>query len=940
MARDLKAQLELTADASGVEAGVGKAKKSLASLGASAAAEGRKAAEGLESIGSGGDAAAKRVDRSTRNLIGSIQRTTATLEAGGRSSSKYFETLASQRGVDAGVLKPYLDQLDAVRARQAVASAELTRGGAVLNQYGVSAKQTAAAMRGVPAQLTDIFTSLQGGQAPLTVLLQQGGQLKDMFGGVVPAARALGGAVLGLLNPFTVAATAVATLGLAYFQGSKEADAYARAVILSGDASGKTIGQLQEMAERIAAVGGTQSAAAEAVAEFGGSTALAGANIERFSALAVKMERVTGQAVGETRKQFEALAGAPLQASIKLNESTNFLTASLYKQIQALEAQGRTAEAAALAMNAYAADGENKLAKLQDRLGYLESAWLAVASGAKKAWDFMLNVGRPDTLEDQLARAQDRLAALRSNQGAAALARRPLVAGAADPVAQAQEQVRILQSRLGAEGRLADAQARSAASVKARIAFDKEADKYLSREVQQRREIARFNELADKAGASAAERERGLAGIREKFKGPKGKTEQIGKAQLGLDLQDIRSAGEQLVATYANSERILESIRAAGLLSDREYYEAKRAFLALEGQAKEAALQQEIERYQRETLTGKDKIDNERRIAEASAKLALLRAENSSKMVVLDNQEAAALKRVAAAYLSARQAAEDYLAATNQQQERSIAGIGRGNQQRDRDAGINQIEDRYAGQRRDLENNRAQLELEGKFTDEARQQYQARLAIINEFQGKATASFLSYFDRLTAAQANWSNGANEALNNYLSQSQNVAQQVENLFTNAFQGMESALSQFIKTGKLDFGDLAKSIVADVTSIIIKLQIVGPLVQALKGSMGGGGGLEGFFTSLFGGGRAIGGPVSAGQLYQVNERRPELLNVGGKQFLMMGSQGGRVQANAPATSSQVNNMHFNFTLPATVDRRTQEQIASMTGAAVNRSLRRLA
>ncbi|MFP3345585.1 phage tail length tape measure family protein, partial [Halomonas sp. SIMBA_159] len=50
------------------------------------------------------------------------------------------------------------------------------------NKNGVSAKQMQAALRGVPAQFTDIAVSLQGGQNPLTVFLQQGGQLKDMFG--------------------------------------------------------------------------------------------------------------------------------------------------------------------------------------------------------------------------------------------------------------------------------------------------------------------------------------------------------------------------------------------------------------------------------------------------------------------------------------------------------------------------------------------------------------------------------------------------------------------------------------------------------------------------------------------------------------------------------------------------------------------------------------
>lgn len=99
---------------------------------------------------------------------------------------------------------------------------------------GNTAKQNAAALRGVPAQFTDIFTSIAAGQPITMVALQQGGQLKDMFGGIGPAARALGGYILGLVNPFTVAAAAVGALTLAYYKGSQEADEYNKAIIFTG----------------------------------------------------------------------------------------------------------------------------------------------------------------------------------------------------------------------------------------------------------------------------------------------------------------------------------------------------------------------------------------------------------------------------------------------------------------------------------------------------------------------------------------------------------------------------------------------------------------------------------------------------------------------------------------------------------------------------------
>ncbi len=868
---DLKSQIELSADATGVEVGVGKAKKSLASLGATAQTEGKKAADGIEKIGAGGDAAASRVDRSAKSLINSIQRTTAAMEAGGQSNSKYFETLAAQRGVDTGVLKPYLDQLRAVEAAQATASAAIGKGGVVLDKYGISAKQSAAALRGVPAQLTDIAVSLQGGQNPLTVFLQQGGQLKDMFGGIVPAAKALSGAVLGLINPFTIAASAVAALGLAYFQGSKEADAYAKGLILSGNAAGKTIGQLDAMAERISAVTGTQAAAAAAVAEFAASGQIAGNSIERFAELALRMEKATGQAVSETRKQFEELGKSPVAASEKLNERTNFLTASLYQQIRALEAQGRSAEAAALAQKSYADALDSRLNQVQGRLGTIERAWNGIVGAAKRGWDAMLGVGRTDTLSEQIAKAEEALEKRRGGLAARS-------ASGQSSIAAEQARIEALKESLRLEGRAAASQAETVRQTQARIAFDKEGDQFLSNREKMERAIAEARNQGVAAGASQVEIEKRVAAIREKFadKGAARKGLLIDKAELNQDIQAFKSASEQLIATYSGSERILESIRSAGLVGDREYYEAKRAFINLEAQAKEDALVKEIARREKEKLADDKKLENETKISEAIAKLAIVRAEASSQLEALANQEAAAQTRVALAYLTARQAAEDYLATQERQQNRSLQGIGQGNQQRGRDAGVNQIEDRYAGQRRDLENQRAlALAAAGKdgLSAEAIKNFDDQLALIVEFQAKSIASFTSYYDRLIATQGNWALGAQEALRNYADESANVFSQVGDLVSRSFRGMEDALVNFVKTGKLDFKSLADSIIADLARIAAK-----KLIAGVVGSLFGPNTTDVFGDGVWGGPKAKGGPVSSGKTYLVGEEGPELLTMG--------------------------------------------------------------
>lgn len=116
---------------------------------------GQRAAKGLNSMGTGGEQAAQKLDGSARSMISAIQRTTAAVEAGERGTSKYFEAIARQRNIGGDVLEPYLAQLRAAEAAQAAASTSM-------GNMGKSAKELQFAMRGVPAQISDIVVSLQG----------------------------------------------------------------------------------------------------------------------------------------------------------------------------------------------------------------------------------------------------------------------------------------------------------------------------------------------------------------------------------------------------------------------------------------------------------------------------------------------------------------------------------------------------------------------------------------------------------------------------------------------------------------------------------------------------------------------------------------------------------------------------------------------------------
>ncbi|MBH2008263.1 MAG: phage tail tape measure protein [Xanthomonadaceae bacterium] len=151
------------------------------------------------------------------------------------------------------------------------------------------------------------------------------------------------------------------------------------------------------------------------------------------------------------------------------------------------------------------------------------------------------------------------------------------------------------------------------------------------------------------------------------------------------------------------------------------------------------------------------------------------------------------------------------------QYNRAIAGLGLGNRARDKDAGRNQIDDKYSADRRRLDDARREAMNNGKFDGAAQKRYDDELTLIENFKSKAIVSYEDYWARLTAGEANWKNGASEALNNYLDQSRNVAAQTADMWSRGFSSAEDALAKFTTGGKVRVSELANSIIADFIRI---------------------------------------------------------------------------------------------------------------------------
>ncbi|MCA0240165.1 MAG: phage tail length tape measure family protein [Proteobacteria bacterium] len=284
------------------------------------------------------------------------------------------------------------------------------KGGKALTRFGITAGQQAAAMRMLPAQIADITTSIDSGMLVWMVAVQQGGQIRDSFGGWAAA----GNALMTMLTPLRLAIVGVAAVAgaaaLALNQVQAEQAGYSAAITATNNAAGVSRGMLQDYARTVAQTAGTTGAAADALTQLTATGRVSGAELVKAATVAVQAQRLLGREVSSTVQAYAELGRDPVATSLKLNEGTNYLTAAVLRQIMAYRSLGQEQAAAALAQQAWGEHQKKVLADAEKNLGSLQRAWIALKGVAQDAWDAMLNIGRPASLKDQLAAVEKALA--------------------------------------------------------------------------------------------------------------------------------------------------------------------------------------------------------------------------------------------------------------------------------------------------------------------------------------------------------------------------------------------------------------------------------------------------------------------------------------------------------------------------------------------------
>ncbi len=755
---------------------------------------------------------------------------------------------------------------------------KLARNTGEVEKQGISLKQQQAAMRGVPAQITDIFVSLQGGQHPMTVLLQQGGQLKDMFGGIAPAAQALGAQLLVLINPATIAAGALAMLAYAGTSYMQQEAGFRNALLATGQYAGVSADEFERLVRTLDGLEGvSRGGASAALTQVAASGRFAGEQFDIVAKSAAVMEANASQSVDTTIAKFEEIAKSPVDALLKLNETEHFLTRAQLERIAALEEEGRKTEAVAEATRIYGEHLHDLATSSRESMSALSRWWQQVKDDTSGA---IGEIGRYIDLTDQLIAKRTGM-----NRGAAAegaslltpIAGQLRMGGAFLRVANdwaARRNGLDTPARLGAsfqdvtgrqvgDGEIVD----SPASKKAREDRKKAEDEWnrwqaqnLSKKEKQQAEERRIQAAGDAIGKKQSEIDAQIAASRQRF------------AEA-----EKKSAGSKTTdPVVALAQRIKQQIA----LNTEQ----------LQSEAKLTTSQRLRIQVEQELLNLGPKATAEQR---AAIKLQLEELESSGALVAQHEREAKAKEQLVR--LNAQ------IAVSEQNRLRGNAldlmGYGRGG-----DA---------------VDMLRRQLDIQREYEDGLKRVRDSGVAADTESWRQQEAELRASRDRMLDAErdyqnqrlalmADWRVGANAALEDYLFSAADVASQSRDLFATAFGGAEDAIRQFTKTGKLEFSDLADSIIADLTRIAAKQMIAGLFGNALSGWLGGSvtgtgnalvsSGTQSINANLskslmrFGGGRASGGRVRGDSFYEVGEGgRPELFEQNGRKYLIPGNSG---------------------------------------------------
>jgi lambda family phage tail tape measure protein len=652
---------------------------------------------------------------------------------------------------------------------------------------GISIGQYKAAMRTLPAQFTDIATQLAGGQSPWLILLQQGGQIKDSFGGV----RGAFGALIGAINPVTagiaVLAAGIGLLGYAFVKGQGLAGEFNKSLVMTGNQAGQTANNLLFIAEAMEKNGGSITGAVASLNALASAGADLGVNYQNVATSITKLSDATGTEVEKLAAVFGKITSDPESGLKAMADQYGRVTAQQLDYVKSLQDAGKYTDALSYA-NTVAASGFKDMAdNIKGNMGSLETAADAVGNSFKSMWNSLLDIGRAQSLQSQLSDATGKLydldKALRttSAQGQQRL-------GLETARDQARQMVSSLTEQLHAEQRNTEEKQKQATLQRSSLLnqqhFESISDAGLTKAQQRTQEYQRLNQyIAERKRLNQALSDDEIAqikkGIEEKYKDPKkpkGKavTTSAGDRAENTAQGDLLALQAQLnvLKQHTSVNDVISQQRKDLWQTENQYAVLEQAASSRQLSAQEKSLlahKDETLEYKRQLAALGDKVVAQQRLNALSDQADKFAQQQSAKRAALDAQ---------AEGVSSRQA--------------------------DRAATLQRLQEVYA------------------FNPSAQQR------VLQEQQ--------KTYDAEDALRSNWVAGAKQGWAEYAESATDVFNSVQQVAQAGFNGLADSLTDLTTTGKASFRDFSTSILKMIAQVINRL-LVAYAVQSALGWISG-------------------------------------------------------------------------------------------------------
>lgn len=768
---------------------------------------------------------------------------------------------------------------------------------------GISIGQYNAAMRSLPAQFTDIATQLAGGQSPFLILLQQGGQIKDQFGGVKGALLGVADyakTLAGFVTPTTLGITAlVAGVGLLAYnwnQGRLQANAYNQSIAATGNISGQTADSLARITAQIVKnADAGKSAVAEAVAQATG-LGLTVNQIRQVSETAILLSKNTGASVKDLVTELSKIPQDPLKAFVDINQQYNFANLALYDQVKHMVDLGDKAGATKAIIE--------ELANSQKKFGDVSVSSLNLTGSW---WDDLIVKIKDYKLTFDSLKAPDSTGL--KDQGIRT-GGKELPGWDYTTRQQATPEIPTIEvTKAGLQDLIALQQANAAKAKQfnnEQISANNEADKFLETartNAQIRNDLQTKYQRQLEQGLITQDKFNKLTtAINEKYKDPKTPKTTVPAGDKAGDQQ-----AAELLALQTQLKVLQQHQGVNDVISQqrKDLWKTEAQFSVLE----EAAGQRKLSKEEESLLANKERI------------LALAQQK---------------------ALLGDQITAQDQL---NKRMDTATKYENQMSAKRSALTGSATLSDRAAGR------NLAYAQLEsgwknagGNTTDV---DYQRELAALNQ-----------YYAAEDGLRSDWLSGAKKGFAEYLDSATNVYSAMQNAASSALGGMSDMLTNLVTTGKASFKSFAISILKTIAQITNQLLVayaiqkaMGWVTSSFDGPQGGGIGSASFvgpvqawnggYIPEFDGGGYTGpggkfepkGVVHGGEFVFTKESTARL-GVGNLYRLMRGYASGGYVGNATSGSLQTG-VNVYAPVSVTTQQTTQGQQNSANADAVGRA-----